>query len=79
MSVSIAALKFVACIAMITLGAICLIHSIRGKEFYYGHLLSRKPNERAPAWFSRPLFFVMGLFWIYAAVGYRLQELWPPR
>jgi hypothetical protein len=79
MSVSIAALKLVACIAMIVFGVYCLIYSIRGKEFYHSHLLSRKPNERAPGWFARPVFFVMGIFWIYAGVGYFRQELWPLR
>jgi len=79
MSVSIAALKLVGCIAMIILGVFCLICSIRGKEFYNSHLLSRKPNERAPSWSSRPLFLVMGIFWIYAAVAYFRQELWPLR
>ena len=79
MIMSIAALKLVACIAMIVLGVYCLVYSIRGKEFYHSHLLSRKPNERAPGWSSRPFFFVMGIFWIYAAIVYFRQELWHTR
>jgi hypothetical protein len=79
MSVSIDPLKLVGCIAMIVFGLYCLIY-IRGKQFYHSNLLSRKPNERLHPWFARPMFFfVMGIFWIYAAVVYFRQELWPPR
>lgn len=77
MSASIAAWKLLACIAMMVVGGICLIHSIRAKEFYHSHL-SGMPNQRLAAWFARPLFFVMGIFWIYAAVAY-FRVLWHMR
>jgi len=76
MSVSIAAPKLVAYIAMIVFGAYCLIYSIRGKEFYPSNLVARRPTKRLHPWFARPMFFVMGIFWIYAAVAYFRQELW---
>jgi hypothetical protein len=74
--VLIATLKLLACITMIVFGVYCLNYSIKGKRFYYGHLLRRNPNDRAPGWFARPVFFVMGIFWICAAVVYFRQEFW---
>ena len=70
--------KFMFSIGAGAFGVYCLVYSVKGKEFYFARRVSKIPNQRMPAWFGRPLLFAMGLFWIFAAVGYFRQELSGP-
>jgi hypothetical protein len=55
---------------VLCVGLAAVVKSFIGKEFYTAYLAGSRRGARIPTWLARPLFFLIGVCMIVAAIGW---------